>query len=147
MPTAAKLIAAVLFAALAYYVSEEVKFYLPGEGAGATWLSQVNAAFGAVMGWRIMGRFAGQGFMPAAGFGLTTIFAVTFWALLIWAGYEMIIRATRGRYDGPVDALQGMADLMIDYAILTMVPTIVGTAVIGSLVAGIVTEFCARRWP
>ena len=39
MPTAAKLIAAILFAALAYYVSEQVKLVLPSEGAGATMLS------------------------------------------------------------------------------------------------------------
>ena len=146
MPTAAKLIGAVLFAALAYYVSELVKELLPLEGAGATLLSPVNAFFGAAMGWRIMGRHAGQGFLPALGFGLTTIFAITFWALLIWSAYEMVIRAVRGRYDGPVEALLAMSDLMLEYAFLIVAPTVVGTAVVGSLVAAMVTEFFSRRW-
>ncbi|MEM6824503.1 MAG: TrgA family protein [Pseudomonadota bacterium] len=146
MPTAAKLIGAVLFAALAYYVSDLVKVYLPLEGAGATLLSPVNAFFGAVMGWRIMGRHAGQGFMPAMGFGLTTIFAITFWALLIWSAYEMIKRAVRGRYDGPVEALLALSDLMLENAFLIVEAPVVAAAVIGSLLVALVTEFFARRW-
>lgn len=146
MPTAAKLIGAILFAALAYYVSEQIKLLLPNEGSGATWLSQVNAFFGLIMGWRIVGRNAGMGFMPSAGFGLTTIFAVAFWALLIWAAYEMIERAVSGRYRGPVEALLSMSNLMVEYAILIFSPSVLMTAVIGSLGIGIVTEFFARRW-
>lgn len=146
MPTAAKLIGAILFTALVYYVSEEVRLLLPNEGRGATWLSPVNAFFGAVMGWRIAGKNAGTGFMPSAGFGLTTIFAVAFWALLIWAAYEMINRAVSGRYNGPVEALLSMSNLMVEYAILIFSPTVLMTAVAGSLGIGIVIEFCARRW-
>ena len=146
MPTAGKLIGAVLFAALAWYVSELVKQYLPLEGAGATLLSPVNGFFGLVMGWRVMGRHAGQGYMPALGFGLTTIFAITFWVLLIWSAYEMIKRAVRGRYDGPVEALLAMSDLMIENAVFLLEPQVLGTAVAGSLVLALVTEFFARRW-
>ena len=146
MPTAAKLIGAILFAALSYYVSEQIKPQLPSEGAGATLLSQVNALFGLVMGWRIMGMNAGQGFVPATGFGLTTVFAITFWGLLVWSAYEMIRRAMRGRYEGPVEALLGMANLMVDYAMLIVVPAVVGSAVIGSFICAMITEASARRW-
>ncbi len=146
MPTAGKLIGAILFAALSYYVSEQIKVLLPGEGAGATWFSPVNALIGMVMGWQVMGSNAGQGFVPATGFGLTTVFAITFWSLLIWSGYEMIKYAVRGRYDGPVDALVAMSDIMLDYAALIVVPAIIGTMVIGSFICAMVTEFFSRRW-
>ena len=146
MPTAAKLIAAILFAALAYYVSEQVKLVLPSEGAGATMLSPTNALFGAIMGWRVMGSNAGQGFVPATGFGLTTVFAATFWCILIWSAYEMIKRAMRGRFDGPIEALLGMSDLMLDYAALIVTPAVVGSAVIGSFICAMVVEFFSHRW-
>lgn len=146
MPTAAKLIGAILFAALAWYVSGQVRLGLPLAGAGATLLAPVNALFGAVMGWRIMGRNAGQGYVPATGFGLTTIFATIFWCLLVWSAYEMIRRAVRGRFEGPVEALLGMSDLMLDYATLLIAPAVVGSAVIGSMICATITEYFSHRW-
>lgn len=146
MPTAAKLVAGILFAALAWFVSEQVKVVLPSEGRGATLLSPLNAALGFVMGWRVMGLRAGGGFTPAVGFGLTTVFATFFWSLLIWSGYEMIERALRRRYRDPIDALEDMGQVMLDYAILVVTPTIVGAAVIGSFVCAMITEYFSRRW-
>ena len=146
MPTAAKLIGAILFAALAWYVSLEVKLLMPDEGRGATLLAPMNALIGVAMGWRIMGQRAGAGFVPAIGFGLTTVFAITFWAILLWSGYTMIIRATRGRYTGPGDALEGMGDLMLEYARLIVDPTAVGPAVIGALICALITEYFSHRW-
>lgn len=146
MPTAGKLIGAILFAALAYYVTEQAKLALPAEGAGLTMLSPVNGVLGAILGWRVMGANAGQGFVPATGFGLTTIFAVTFWALLIWSAYTMIERAVSGRYKGPVDALLGMADMMLDNARVIVTPGVVGSAVIGSFICAMITEYFSRRW-
>ena len=146
MPTAAKLIGAALFAVLAWIVSEQVKLFLPSEGTGTGMLSPINALIGLVMGWRIAGARAGDGITPSTGYGLTTVFATTFWALLVWAAYEMINRAWRGRYEGPVEALEAMGDLMFDYAVLIVEPRVVGFAVIGSFVCAMLTELAARRW-
>ena len=146
MPTAAKLIGAILFAALAWYVSLEAKLLMPDEGRGATLLEPINALLGFAMGWRIMGARAGDGFVIAVGFGLTTVFAITFWSLLVWSGYGMIIRATRGRYTGPVDALEGMGDLMLEYAAMVVDPSVVGPAVLGSLACALITEYFSHRW-
>lgn len=145
MPTAGKLIGAILFAALAFYVSEQVKLGMP-EGVAISLLSPINALLGLAMGWRIMGERAGEGFVPATGYGLTTVFAITFWSLLIWSGYEMLRRAVRGRYDGPMDAMVGMGDLMLEYATLIVTPPVVGAAVIGSFVCAMVTEYFSHRW-
>jgi len=146
MPTAAKLIAAILFAALAWFVTEQVKLVLPGEGRGATLLSPLNALLGGIMGWRVMGLRAGGGFTPAVGFGLTTVFATFFWSLLLWSGYEMISRAYAKRYRDPIDAVEAMGQLMLDYAILVVTPGIVGAAVIGSFICAMIVEYFSRRW-
>ncbi|MCU0856746.1 MAG: TrgA family protein [Rhodobacteraceae bacterium] len=146
MPTAGKLIGAILFAALAYFVSDLVKPLLP-EGTQVGLMSPINAFFGLVMGWRIMGRGAGNGYVSAMGYGLTTMVATVFWCLLLWGGYEMTRRAMRLYYDGPVEALQEMTILMADYARTAVTdPTVVGAAIAGSLFAAAVTEFFARRW-
>ncbi|MEL7343772.1 MAG: TrgA family protein [Pseudomonadota bacterium] len=146
MPTAGKLIGAVLFAALAWYVSDLVKPLLP-DGTPTGMLSPVNAFFGVIMGWRLMGRRAGEGFVSATGLGITTGIAIVFWALLFWGGYEMIQRAMRLLYDGPFEALQNMAILMLEYGQLAGTPMVVGTMFFGSLVAAWVTDFFAQRWP
>ena len=107
MPTAAKLIGALSFAALAWFVSDLIKPLLP-EGTQVGLLSPVNAFFGLLMGWRILGARAGEGIVSSVGYGLTAAVATVFWGLLAWAGYEMIVRSTRLYYDGPIEALQDM---------------------------------------
>lgn len=144
MPTAPKLIAAALFAALAWFVSDLVKPLLP-EGTQVGLLSPVNAAFGAFFGWRIMGRRAGVSMRGSLGLGLTTGVAIVFWSLLFWCAYLMVVRSTRLRYDGPMEALQDMIALMLENGVLIATPAIVGSLVIGGLVFGWLTEQVARR--
>ena len=113
---------------------------------GTGLLAPINALIGAIMGWRIMGGRAGDGFVAAIGYGLTSVFAITFWGLLIWSGYEMVERSVRGRYRGPADALVGMGDLMLEYAQMIVTPDVVGAMVFGSLICGLVTEYFSHRW-
>jgi len=145
MPTAAKLIAAVLFGALTFFVSDLVKPLLP-EGSQVGLLSPINALFGLIMGWRISGARAGDGYVPSLGYGLTSVFAITFWCILVWAGYEMTINSINLRFDGPIEALQAMAGYMVDYARMIGVQAIVLPMVIGGLVCGWITEYFSHRW-
>ena len=145
MPTASKLVAAIAFAALAWFISDLVKPLLP-EGTQFDLLSPINALFGLIMGWRIMGRNAGNGLVASSGYGLTTLVATVFWCLLAWAGYEMVIRSTRLRYDGPVQALQDMVTLMIEYGQLASTNTVLAAALAGSLFCAWLSELAARRW-
>jgi hypothetical protein len=146
MPTAAKLIGSIVFAALAWFVSDLVKPLLP-DGTQFGLLSPINAFFGLLMGWRIMGRGAGRGFVPSMGYGITTAAATVFWALLFWSGYLMITNATRLRYDGPMDALQDMAMIMADYGRMAATdPQVVGATLVGAVLCSMLTEFFARRW-
>lgn len=145
MPTGGKLIGAIVFAALAYFITDLVKPLLP-EGTPATWLSPVNALVGLVMGWTIMGKGAGRTYRQAFGFGFTTLAATAFWCLLIWSGYRMLQNSIRMRYDGPVDALQEMAQLFIDYGRLVAVDEVIFPAIVGTVFVSWLTEFFARRW-
>jgi hypothetical protein len=145
MPTAPKLIAALLFAALAYFVSDLVKPLLP-DGTQVGLLSQVNALVGAFFGWRIMGMRAGNSMQASLGYGLTTAFAITFWSLLIWCGYLMVIQSTRLRYSGPLEAIQGMFEMMWSYALAMATAPVLGSLILGALVFGWLTEQVARRY-
>ncbi|MBT8460325.1 MAG: TrgA family protein, partial [Boseongicola sp.] len=63
-----------------------------------------------------------------------------------WAGMEMLDRSMRLFYDGPVEALQEMAAIFLDYAKLVAVESIIYPAVIGTIFVSWFTEFFARRW-
>lgn len=143
MPTGAKLIGALAFAALAYFLSDLIKPLLP-EGSRLGLFSPLNAFIGALMGWSIMGKGAGNNYRQTFGFGLTTLFATVFWCLLLWAGYEMLKRSLRLYYDGPIEALQEMAELFVGYAQLAAVNEVIWPAVIGALFAAWLTHFFVK---
>lgn len=145
MPTAPKLIAAILFAALAWFVTDLVKPILE-EGTQMGLLSPVNTVIGAFFGWRVMGARAGQSMKAAFGYGLTTAVIIVFWCLLVWSAYLMTIQSTRLRYDGPIEALQDMFFMMVKFAQAMFTAEIMGSLVVGALVFGWLTEQVARRY-
>lgn len=145
MPTGGKLIGALTFAFLAYFITDLVKPYLP-EGTQVGLFSPINAFVGLLMGWTIMGKGAGASYRKALGYGVTTLAATAFWCILFWAGYDMLQKSLDLRYDGPIEALQEMARTFIDYAKFGTERTVLVAAVIGALFMGWVTEFFARRW-
>ncbi len=145
MPTAPKLIAAILFAALTWFVTDLVKPLLP-VGTQMGLLSPINTVIGAFFGWRVMGARAGQSLKASLGYGITTAVIIVFWCLLVWSAYLMTIQSTRMRYDGPIDALQDMFFMMYDYARLMFTGEIVGSLAVGALVFGWLTDQVARRY-
>ena len=145
MPTGGKLVGAIMFALLAYWLSDLVK-PLMSEGAQVGMFSPVNALIGLIMGWTLMGRGAGQSYRTSFGYGLTTLVATAFWSLVFWAGYEMIVRSTRLRYDGPIEAMQDMAEIALEYVWMVAIPELLWPALVGGLFVSWLTEFFARRW-
>ncbi len=145
MPTGGKLIGALVFAALAYFLTDLIKPLLP-EGTQVGWFSPINSAIGFLMGWTILGKGAGKTYRQAFGYGFTTLAATVFWSLIWWAGYNMIKQSMRLRYDGPVEALQEMAQQVVVYAKLAAVPEVIWPAVVGTAFVSWFTEFFARRW-
>lgn len=145
MPTGGKLIAALTFAALAYFLSDLVKPLLP-EGTQVGMLSTINALVGAVMGWKVMGKGAGRTYRQSLGYGFTTLAVTFFWSLLIWSAHVMLQNSVRLRYDGPVEALQEMAVQFMDYARLVADQSVLVPALVGVIFVSWLTEFFARRW-
>ena len=144
MLTFPKLIAGLWFAALAFYAGGLVIPLLP-EGTQLGKFPIINALIGFVMGWRFMGRRAYDQLSQMLGYGATTSALLLFWALLTYGGYEMYGRAIKMRYDGPTEALVGMADHIKDYAILIATPTVLGALLVGGIIGGYITWFTAQR--
>ena len=147
MPTGGKLIAAIAFAALAYFLSDLVKPLLADtEGTRVGMLSPVNAFIGWLMGWTIMGKGAGRTYYQSAGYAFTTLAATVFWCLLFWSGHKMLGASMNLRYDGPSEALQQMGVMFFEYLAIIAERSILITAAVGTLFVAWLTEFFARRW-
>lgn len=145
MPTAGRLVAAVLFAVLGFLISELVKPLFP-EGSDLGRLSEINAVVGLFVGWTVAGSRAGGGWRAAVGHGLTGAAALLFWAMFLHATTEMIRRSIRSQYDGPVEAVVGIFELMIGYAQIIGTLGVIGALIAGGIAAGLLTEAAARRW-
>ncbi len=145
MPTAAKLIAAVAFAALAALCA---RIYIPALPAGTQtdWLLEIAGLIGLICGWRIMGNMRGRKYSEAMSAGVRTSVTVVFWALLGASIYVMIRRSTKMIYDGPMDAVLDVFNQMLIYGKLMGTPEFIGAVLIGGLAGGLVTEFAGRRW-
>lgn len=145
MPTAAKLVAAVMFAAVGFLAAQAYVPSLP-EGTQIGFLREICAVLGLVIGWFVMGRLVGKGYVEAVGFGIRTSVTLLFWAVLGFSIYEMILRSTKMMYDGPMEALLGVFDLVIYYGKMMGSPEFIGTLLIGGVLGGIAAEWAGRRW-
>lgn len=146
MPTAAKLVAAVVFAVVAFFAAQAMIPNLP-EGTQIGYLREICALLGLIVGWMVMGGLVGKGYVEAAGFGIRTSVTILFWATLGFSIYEMILRSTHMMYDGPMEALLGVFDLMIYYGKMMGDPTFLGTLLVGGIIGGLLAEAAGRRWP
>ena len=143
MPTAAKLVAAFAWAALGWLVASRVAPDLP-EGPGR--FAILIAGAGLVLGWRIAGTRAGQGWRAAVGQGLTTTVAVVVAGVFIHSSIRMVRLSLMGMYRGPLEAVVDVPGLMVQYLWLWARGDVVAALVAGGVVAGLATELAARRW-
>lgn len=146
MPTAARLMAAIGFALVAFFASESFIFELP-EGTNTGLFSELNAGLGAIVGWLVMGRLAGRGYNAATTTGFRTTATLVFYALLLHSLYEMIRDSMKLRYSGPGDAISGMFEKIIDYGYLmiTSAPVMI-ILLLGGVLAAWLTEWANARW-
>lgn len=145
MPTIPKFIAAIFFAALAWFCGDLIKPLLP-DGTPAGKLDPVLAILGGLSGWRISGARAGFGLRAGLGYGLTTVAITAFWGIVAFSAFKMLQYSLDRRFDGTIEALQAMVKFAINYTRMIAVPSVVGAAVVGGLFGGWLTEWVARRW-
>ena len=145
MPTAAKLVAALSFAFLAFLTGTLIEAALPAsERAG--YLYPVSIAAGALAGWFVSGAARRARLHEAAATGMRTAVMATIMALFAFALGSMLTIAMRGFYRGPFEAVLDIVNQFFDHAALLMHLHIVVTILLGGAIAGMVTESAGRRW-
>lgn len=142
MPTAARLVATVLLAGLGWIMSEMIRPMMP-EGTGFGSFNYVNMGIGAALGWFMMGKRAGLGTSAAISNGLTTCIAFAFWGLFIQAGNRMLENSLKRRYDGPVEGIESMFEIFVEYGMILITPHLAITLLVGCVVSALLTE---RAW-
>lgn len=145
MPTAPKLFAAVFFALMAALAAHVFIPVLP-EGTQTKMFRELSAVIGFLCGWFIMGRSVGRGTVEGINRGLVTSVAILFWCLLAFSIYFMVRKSTRMMYDGPMEAVMGVLELMMEYGALLKHPATPGVLLAGGVLGGALTEAVGRRW-
>ena len=146
MPTAAKLVSALLFAAVGYFAAEAYGQTLP-PGQPRQWLAPIVAAIGLGQGWLTMGSLVGQGISVAVTTGVRVSVQIAFWAVVGFGLYEMFYRSTRLRYDGVGEAVIAALDLFLDYGLsLLSATTCLVILLVGGAMSGVLAELVNRRW-
>lgn len=145
MPTAARLVAALLVAALAFATSEAIKPLMP-EGTAFGYFSVANALIGLICGWVVVGKRAGRGWSAAVGNGVTGVVTLVAWALFLHGLYHMWQESLRRRYSDVMEAIEGIIDFIVDNAVVLSDLSILTLLGAGALIVGILTEIAARNW-
>lgn len=143
-----KAIAAVFWAALFWVTSELLKPAFP-DGFNPGRFSEINVIYGAIVGWSIVGARAGGGYVNGISYGVTASVFGVIMGLFFNCLMLMIDQSTNvGFYAGPVDAVVGVFEEMIEYGALFLKPEAYRADAVligGSAVLGIVVEYISRR--
>jgi hypothetical protein len=145
MPTAAKLVGAVVFFGVGWLAALQVIATFP-EGTPATFFPLTIAMIGLWQGWAVAGRNAGNGRGAAIGNGLRTSVQIALLGLTLFALRQMFIRSANLRYDGFGEAIIEAMDLFIEYALQSLTVPIWGVLLAGGAIGGLICESAARRW-
>lgn len=145
MPTAARLVAALSLAVLAYVVTLLLPPLLP-EGTDFSTVIWVNAGLGVILGWWLVGTRTGRGFVGAVNNGVTGAAVLLLLGLFVQGAAKMFDQAHRRFYDDPFEALAAIFVLALDYFFVIAMPHVLITLLIGGVLCGLLTENAARRW-
>jgi hypothetical protein len=145
MPTMTKLIAAVFFAAVAYFAAEAFRGGLPVN----THFGQFNAicaAIGLFSGWLVMGAATGKGYGASAGAGVRTSVTIVAWALLVFSIILMVRKAFQKRYVSPTDAIVDVFSLALENGVLLFRVEVLSVLLLGGVFGGLLAEWTKARW-
>ena len=146
MPTMARLVAAICLLLVGAAATQSIALNLP-DPLPAKYLFPVNLLVSAVVGWITIGKRLGRGVIPSLNWGLTAGVGLVFWALLAHAVGRMWILAFRESYKTPPDAILGVFEEFMKYAVYLQDFSVIGILVMGSALAGVIAEFVNRRFP
>lgn len=146
MPTAAKLVAAVIFAITGYLTGEAVRDYLP-DSVVARQLTLWSIVIPMVCGWRVVGKYIPRGGLTAAiNTGVYAMCVAIFFTLTAFAFAEMIGRSMNQRYSGPVDAVVNMFGVALEFGAYLLHPGPIALMVGGAVISGVLGLWAHRKW-
>ena len=145
MPTAAKLIAAIFFAVTTMIASELFKPYMP-EGYQFGYFTYMNGVIAASVGWKLIGGRAGHGVTSAINNGVTALVALVLVLLFTHSFRLMILQSTGIGYGSLSEALQDVAQKMVDHGLLLLNTDILMAFGLGTFVTAILAEAASRHW-
>ncbi|MBN8632660.1 MAG: TrgA family protein [Rhodobacterales bacterium] len=145
MPTGAKLMAAASFAVVGWVLANYYAVNVPDSSSLGP-IREGAAAVGAIVGWRVMGPAVGKGYVEAAGSGIKTAVVLAVSALFLLALREMLVNSMKMRYDGALDAILDVFQMMAQRSQALLSLGVFGTILLGGIIAGLLTEKAGRRW-
>ena len=146
MPTAGRLAAAIALAVLGGIIAYRLEPAFPEGGIPGYWLPLCLGA-GIWAGWVVIGKRTGRGYSSAVGNGITGTLAMGFWILFIMSFTDMIQKSLRRLYDGPMEALVNVFEIMTEYATILYSNDLAMVLAVGAVIVGVFSEFVAKRLP
>ena len=143
--TAARLCAALLLAGLSWYVSDLIRPLMP-DSTIFGWFNHVNAALGALVGWKVIGGKAGRGLLPAMSTGVTAVFVLVFSGLFLQSVNEMLRLSMRRIYGDPLRAMEDIFRIGAEFGVVLLSPTVALPLLIGGVVVAVITELVSTKW-
>lgn len=145
MPTATKLFSSLWFCLLGWLIANA---HVPalGEGVAFGRFREVSAVIGLLCGWRFAAPPGRSTDIEAISNGLKIAIVAVFFALLIFSTHEMVGRSMYGRYEGPMDAVMGIFELMLKNLIAMGTVGVLGLLILGGGFGGMLGEYVRRRW-
>ena len=145
MPTAAKLVAAIILALTGYFAVQAVYPFLE-EGQPVKWLLKVSVFVPLICGWRTTGRLVGKTYWAGLNSGIYGLVVSIFFVVLTFAAADMITLSMRKRYDGPMEAIVSMFGIWVEMGATLLNPPVLITLLVGGALAGVAAEFAHRKW-
>jgi hypothetical protein len=145
MPTAGRLAGGIMLALVGWYMAG-LAAPLFNEGRPPSSLLPAAILTGLYVGWSFIGGRIGAGYILGIGLGLTAAVAFAFLNLFVLGFSEMIARAMRMRYDGPMDAFVNIFALMLSEGERFLTLEFLGALALGAILSAWVAEFFGRRY-
>lgn len=147
MPTAAKLVAGLCFAFVAYLAAAQFVLALPG-GRPAGVMREVSAVVGLLCGWFILGGFfrKPRSFVEAAGTGIRTSVTLAFVLVIAYSIWDVLGRAVDGRYRSPLDSVLDVFARLLVLGQPVFTPGVLGVLLVGGILGGACAHFASTRW-
>lgn len=145
MPTAGRLAGAVAFLLLGLYLAYIATPNFE-EGKVPGWWLPLAAAAGVWTGWVVVGPRTGRGFSSGISNGLTGVVALVFWIMFLFSFFEMIKKSMRNSYDGPMDAVVNVFELLAKNALQLFDVNLLISILVGGILAGLFAEYFGKKY-